>query len=74
VRVKPPSPQNGEENDEHEAEWEETGNQERTVRIPFFEGVKLGCALAIGLWIGLIIIVFVVTLFFGATLSSLLGN
>ena len=70
----PPSPQSGEENDEHRAEKKESATQERTIRIPFYEGVKFGCALAIGLWIGLLIIVIVVFLFSGATLASLLGN
>lgn len=69
----PQYPQNGEENDEHGTEWDENETQERIIRIPFSEGLKLGCALAIGFLIAYLIIIATV-LFFGTTLTSLLGN
>jgi hypothetical protein len=46
----------------------------RTLHVPFTEGVKLGCALAIGFVIGQVIIILAVVLLFGATISSLIGN
>ncbi len=70
----PPSPRREKEYDEDEAEWDENGSQDRTIHISFGEGVKLGCALAIGFLIAQIIILLVVFLLFGATLASVLGG
>lgn len=67
-------PQSKEEYDECEARWDESDDQERTIRIPFSEGVKLGFALAIGFLIAYVIILLTVFLLFRATLTTPLGN
>ena len=67
-------PQSEEEYDESEARWDGSDDQERTIRIPFSEGVKLGFALAIGFLVAYVIIFLVVVVLFGTTLASLLGN
>ena len=68
------SPRKQEDYEEEEAERDENESQDRTIHISFGEGVKLGCALAIGFLIAQVIILLAVFLLFGATLASVLGG